>query len=707
MRLADFIRDDLEEIIQTWMDFAGSIEPLHDLIASEQEDHARDLLLSIAEDLDRPQTSAARQRKSRGKQTIGEAGQTGLDFNSSEHGKKRFGQGLSAPQLLSEYRALRASVLKLWSDGLSNELPPVLEELSRFNEAIDQALSQSLVAYVVEQEKKANLLDQVLSTIPDHACVLDASGRFLYANRALAEYLKLCPEQLVGMSLAELGLPAAQRFDTEIRQVVTTGQVLQSEIFTEFEGGRRFFHEYILSPVLNAHGKVEAVTGVARDVTERKQYDAAIWRKANFDALTDLPNRHLFNDRLEHEVRHAERTGSGIALLFLDLDRFKEVNDALGHGAGDQLLQQAAQRIRACTRGEDTVARLGGDEFTVILTGVQHTEDVQQIAQKITTRLAEPFTLGGELVQVSGSIGITLYPFDATTPENLVRNADQAMYAAKHAGRGGFRFFADDMQQEAIERIRLVADLRQGLAGHEFVVHFQPIVRMETGLIEKAEALVRWRHPQRGLLPPSAFVSAAEEAGLIAYIDNLVLDEAASRCSEWNDQRPFQVSVNKSPLAFFQTAADGWKIGMPGALTVPRHSLTIEITESVLLQSTPAVLRRIENLRESGVQIALDDFGTGFSAMSYLTRFEVDYLKIDQAFVKDLIAKPTHRAIAKAIINLAHELGMAVIAEGVEHTDQRDWLLRSGCDYAQGFLFSEAVPAEELSQLLKQCPLLH
>jgi len=370
-------------------------------------------------------------------------------------------------------------------------------------------------------------------------------------------------------------------------------------------------------------------------------------------------------------------------------------------------LQQAAQRIRTCTRAEDTVARLGGDEFTVILTGVQHTEDVQQIAQKITTRLAEPFNVGGELVQVSGSVGITFYPSDATTPENLVRNADQAMYAAKHAGRGGFRFFADDMQHEAIARIRLVADLRQGLAEHEFIVHFQPIVCLQTGQIEKAEALVRWRHPQRGLLPPSAFVSTAEEAGLIADIDNLVLDEAAYRCSEWNDQRPFQVSVNKSPLAFFETTADGWRIGMPGALAVPRHSLTIEITESVLLQSTPAVLRRIENLRESGVQIALDDFGTGFSAMSYLTRFQVDYLKIDQAFVKDLIAKPTHRAIAKTIINLAHELGMAVIAEGVEHTDQRDWLLRSGCDYAQGFLFSKAVPAERLSELLKQGSVLH
>ncbi len=699
MRLAKFIRDDLESIIKAWMTFAGSIPTLQGMLASEQEDHARDLLLSIANDLDRPQTTKARQRKSRGRQTTREAGHTGLDFNSGEHGKVRFGQGMSAPEVLSEYRALRASVLQLWLDTFGNSLPAPLEELNRFNEAIDQALSQSLLAYVLEQEKKVKFLDQVLSTIPDHACVLDASGRLLYANRALAEHFKLHPDQLLGRSPAELGMTSTRRFDQEIRQVVTTGLALQSEYLTELDSGNRL-HEYILSPVLNDQGEVEAVTGTARDITERKQHDAAIWRKANFDALTDLPNRHLFRDRLAHEVHHAERTGARVALLFLDLDHFKEVNDTLGHEDGDQLLQQTAQRLRTCTRAEDTVARLGGDEFTVIVTGVQHTEDVEQIARKIITALAQPFIIGGELVQISGSVGITLYPHDATEPEALVRNADQAMYVAKHAGRSGFRFFAEDMQQKTIARHRLAIDLRRGLAEHEFVVHFQPIVRLQTGQIEKAEALVRWDHPQRGLLLPGEFVSAAEEAGLIAAIDNLVLDEAGRRCTEWSDQGPFQISVNPSPLAFLGTTADGWRIGTPERFTAPPRSLAIEITESVLLQSTPAVSHRLAHLRESGVQIALDDFGTGYASMSYLTRFEVDYLKIDQRFVSELITKPTHRAVAMAIIKLAHDMGMAVIAEGVEHTEQRDWLLDSGCDYAQGFLFAHAVPANEFTRLL-------
>lgn len=707
MRLAEFIRQSMEEIIQNWMNFALSIPLLRELHEDDREDHARELLLSISEDLDREQSDREKHRKSLGRQTFAEAGETGLDWAFEEHGKIRFGQGWSASEVFSEFRALRAAVLRLWSSTLEENLPVILDDLNRFNEAIDQALSQSLMTYVVEQNKKINLLDQVLSSIPDHACVMDTNGRLLYANYALSQYFKKRTQQLIGKSLAELGVASAQRFDSEIQQVIKARAVIHSEIFTELDSGQRIFHEYVLAPVFNKKGEVEAVTATARDITERKLYDAVIWRKANFDALTDLPNRHLFRDRLNHEVRHAERTGSTIALLFIDLDRFKEVNDALGHSAGDRLLQLAAQRIRVCIRAEDTVARLGGDEFTVILTGIHQPENVQQIAQKIVSELAEPFHLNEETVHISGSIGITLYPRDAITPEDLVRNADQAMYVAKHAGRSRFRFFSDDMQQEAAARIRLVADLRQGLIGHEFVVYFQPIVRTTTGHIEKAEALVRWNHPRRGLLLPNAFIGPAEDAGLIDDIDNLVLEEAVRRCTEWRDLGQLQISVNKSPLAFLRASDAGWIIHVPGAIAMPPNSLAVEITESVLLQSSPEVLRRIANLHASGVQIALDDFGTGYSAMAYLTRFKVDYLKIDQGFVRDLIAKPIHRAIASAIITLAHELGMNVIAEGVENDEQREWLLHAGCDYAQGFLYSRAVPGDEFARLFRNQQTLH
>lgn len=707
MRLADYIRGNMDAIVQTWLDFASTIPALQDLLLEDQEDHARELLIAITKDLDKPQSKDEQHRKSVGDQTPGEAGRTGLDSNSGEHGEMRFAQGLSTHEVLSEFRALRAAVLRLWTPLIGKLEPSVLQDLARFNEAIDQSLSQSIISYVTEQNKKIKLLDQMLSTIPDHACVLDLSGHLLYANRALAEHLKLRPEQLLGLSLAELGDQSAQRLEIEIGKVIETRALIQSEILTELDSGDRLVHEYILAPVFNSVGEVEAVTGTARDITERKLYDEAIWKKANFDALTELPNRHLFRDRLDNEVRHAERAGSSIALLFIDLDRFKEVNDALGHSAGDRLLQQAAHRIRNCIRAEDTVARLGGDEFTVILAGILYPEDVQLIAAKIVAKLAEPFHLDGEQVQISGSIGITLYPRDAMTPEDLVRNADQAMYVAKNAGRSRFRFFADDMQQEATARIRLVADLRHGLAEQEFVVYFQPIVHMKTGEIVKAEALVRWNHPRLGMLLPSAFIGAAEEAGLIAEIDHLVLLEAARRSVEWKGSSTFQISINQSPLAFLETNDADWKVSVLDAMAAAPNSLAVEITESVLLQSSPQVLHRIACLRKAGVQIALDDFGTGYSALSYLTSFDVDYLKIDQAFVHDLIEKPAHRAVASAIIALAHELGMAVIAEGVEQAEQKDWLLRSGCDYAQGFLFSEALPAAAFASLLEQRSLMH
>lgn len=702
--LAVFIRERIDEIVRTWTAFAESIPVMQGCPLVDQEDHARQLLLAMADDIDRPQTEDTRQRKSLGRQTPHGAGGADLDSSSGEHGKMRFGQGMSAPEVFSEYRALRAAVLRLWSATFAGDRSVALDELTRFNEAIDQALSISLLSYVTEQDKKIKRLDQVLSTIPDYACVLGLDGRLLYANRALADYFRRPPERLAGMSLEELGVVPPKHLADEFARVVSGGALVQSETLTELDSGQSVFYEYVLAPVFDSQGKVEAVTGTARDITERKLHDREVWRKANFDSLTELPNRHLFRDRLDHEVRHAERTGACVALLFIDLDQFKAVNDALGHPAGDRLLQQTAQRILACTRAEDTVARLGGDEFTVILAGLQHTEGVQAVAQKIITRLAESFELEGERVHVSASIGITLYPRDAKSPDDLIRNADQAMYVAKQAGRSRFRFFADDIQQAVAARVRLVAELRQGVAGHEFMVYFQPIIDMKTGHVEKAEALVRWNHPLHGVLLPSAFITAAEDAGLVAEIDNLVLAEVTRRAAEWRAYRQLQISINQSLMGLLEANNAAWRVGALGALTAPRDSLAIEITESVLLQSSSAVLARIAELRASGVQIILDDFGTSCSALAHLARFEVDSLKIDQRFVRELISNSVCRAVARAIITLAHELGLVVIAEGVENTEQRDWLRAADCDFAQGFLYAEALPADAFARLLVQQP---
>ncbi len=705
MRIVDFIRAKMDEIIETWMNFALSIPALKYLSLEQQKYHVREVLHAIIKDLDRPQSKKEQFNKSLGDQTQKEAGQTGLNFNSGEHGVMRFTQGMSTHEVLSEFRALRAAVLRLWSRNSDTHLTSVIQDLTRFNEAIDQSLSQSIITYTAEQNKKIQLLDQILSTIPEHAFVVDPNGRLLYANRALAEYVAKQPDQLLGKTLVELGLQSAQQFEKEIDLVIATKVPVQTEISTGPETGEKRIYEYVLNPVFNEVKEVQAITGTARDITEKKLFDNAIWKKANFDSLTKLPNRHLFQDRLEHEVQHAKRTNTSVALLFIDLDRFKEVNDALGHGTGDQLLQEVAHRICASTRAEDTVARIGGDEFTVILTKIEHAQDAQHIAQKIVERLAEPFMLNNKEVQISASIGISLHPRDAVTPEDMIRSADQAMYVAKNTGGSRTRFFSEEMQQKTAERIRLIAELRHGLTAHEFVVYFQPIFNMKTGQIEKAEALVRWNHPRLGMLLPISFITVAEEAGLIADIDNLVLIEATQRSLQWRGSSTFQISVNKSALTFLESTHAAWQMGLPDEIAP--NSLAIEITESVLLQSSPQILHRIASLRKRGVQIALDDFGTGYSALSYLTHFEVDYLKIDRVFIQDLIANPTHHAVASAIIVLAHELGMAVIAEGVENLDQKEWLISKDCDYAQGFLYSEALPAAAFAELLQQRSVMH
>lgn len=437
MRILDFIRANMDDIIETWVNFALSIPALKHLSLVEQQDHVREVLQAIIKDLERPQSKKEQLNKSLGDQTQAEAGQTGLNFNAGEHGVLRFLQGLSTNEVLSEFRALRAAVLRLWSRNTDTHLPAAIRDVTRFNEAIDQALSQSIITYTKEQNKKIHLLDQILSSIPEHAFVLDVNGRLLYANRSLAKYVAKKSEQFLGKTLTELGLQSEQRFEREIDQVIATGESIQTEISSGSESDENRIYEYVLNPVFDDDKEVHAITGTARDITEKKVYDDAIWKKANFDNLTKLPNRHLFQDRLEHEVQHAKRTKSSIALLFIDLDRFKEINDSLGHGAGDQLLEEVAHRICSCTRAEDTVARIGGDEFTVILTKIEHAKDAQHIAQKIVELLAEPFTLNREEVHISASIGIALHPRDAVTPEDMIRSADQAMYVAKSTEGGG------------------------------------------------------------------------------------------------------------------------------------------------------------------------------------------------------------------------------------------------------------------------------
>ena len=452
-------------------------------------------------------------------------------------------------------------------------------------------------------------------------------------------------------------------------------------------------------------GNPTRIVGTISDISEKKMSEERIWYRANFDILTGLPNRSFFLDRLEYEVRHAHRSGCSFALLFIDLDRFKEVNDLHGHYSGDALLKQVAQRLKACTRASDTVARLGGDEFTVILGGTDDVTDIELLCEEILERLAHPFNLSGRIVNISASVGATLYPKDAQDAGGLMCNADQAMYMAKNAGRNCCRFFTQAMQDAALARINIVADLHRAVPA-ELQLYFQPVVDARTGRIVKAEALLRWLHPSRGLILPSEFIPLAEEAGFVGRIGDWVFMEAARWALHWGVllEQPFQISVNKSPLEFLagqHAPLLDWAEYLR-TIGLDCRNISIEITESVLLNANNIVRDKLLSLRQAGIEVAIDDFGTGYSSMSYLKKYSVDYLKIDQSFVRDMVLDATSRAITETIILMAHKLGLKVVAEGVETEEQFDRLHAAGCDYVQGYFFSEALPAERFEQLLLQ-----
>ena len=449
------------------------------------------------------------------------------------------------------------------------------------------------------------------------------------------------------------------------------------------------------------------------DVTDKRQSEALIWQQANFDALTHLPNRRMFHERLRLALAQARRDASRVAILFIDLDHFKEVNDTLGHHQGDILLIEAARRIRVGVRETDTVARLGGDEFTVILSDLDDLQQVDRIARQILDGLLAPFVLGQEQAFVSASIGITLYPDDAANIEDLLKHADQAMYVSKGAGRNRYSYFTPALQVAAVNRMRLGADLRTALREQQLRLLYQPIVELPGGRIVKAEALLRWQHPQRGLVAPPDFLALAESSGLIVEIGDWVLQAAAAQLLRWRAAGhaigpDLQLCINMSPLELQREAdAPGTWLRLLQGLDVPASAIVLDIREDLLLATGHGVAQRLQHLRDGGLQIALDDFGSGHASLTQLQQCGIDYLKIDGAFVRKLAPGASELALCEAIVTVAHKLGMRVIAEGVETAAQRALLREIGCDQAQGYLFAPPLAIEAFDALLRAQRPLH
>jgi diguanylate cyclase (GGDEF)-like protein len=515
------------------------------------------------------------------------------------------------------------------------------------------------------------------------------------------------PALAVGKSDADFySTQHAQQTRAEELEIIRTAKPVFNQLHHEvWSDGREAWNVSMKMPLLDASGKVIGTYGIAHDITEHKKAEALIWHQANFDALTGLPNRRMVRDRWEQAMHLHSRNGRGLALLLLDLDHFKEVNDTLGHAVGDELLKQSAQRIASCMRSSDTLARMGGDEFAIILTDLDDHSWVEDVAQKIIDCLHIPFQFGNEQVQVGASIGIGLYPRDGDTIDSLLKLADQAMYEAKSQGRGRFSFFTPGMQERARARIRLVNDLRQALDAKQFHLVYQPVLDLKTAQLHKAEALIRWQHPTRGLVSPAEFVPVAESVGLIVDIGEWVFHTAAEQVKKWRagGLPSVRVAVNKSPLQFrsphgsprsWQQHLDAQGIGM--------DAIIVEITEGLLLDATEAVLQQIRDMRELGMALSLDDFGTGYSSLSYLNRFDIDYVKIDKSFVQDLAPGSKNMALCKAIVVMAHELGIQVVAEGIETVAQRDLLTAIGCDFGQGYFFAQPMPADEFERVVRR-----
>ena len=574
--------------------------------------------------------------------------------------------------------------------------------------------NHSILHKLQESEKLHRYL---VNSSPDIVYMLDETGHFTFVNDRIVQLLGYEKEDLIGKHHEEI----VYFEDTEQARYVfnerRTGERAPRNVELRLkckdkDRSPKYFATNTIPIELSATGiyrnnnagksQYVGTYGVARDITERKEAERTINFQAYHDLLTRLPNRALFKDRLNLAVAQAKRSNQRLAVMFLDLDRFKLVNDTLGHISGDELLQAVSQRLQQCLREGDTLARFGGDEFTLLLPQIYGQEDAEAIAKKIIDMLREPFFIEGHELYVTISIGVAMYPHDGTNMDALVKNADIAMYHIKGRGKNDYQFFASEMNAVSMQRLSLERDMRKALETEQFVLYYQPQVDVLTGKIVAVEALIRWQHPTLGLIAPSEFVSVAEDTGLILPIGEWVLRKACETLKKWRDAglKDVRMAVHLSALQvehrnFVDTVTEILK-----EYKLSGHELELEITENLIMQDMENTVQKLIQLHNNGVQIAIDDFGTGYSSLSYLQKLPIHTVKIDRSFVHEIKSKPEEACIVDAIIAMAKGLKLNLIAEGVETQEQKDYLCKQGCPEMQGFFFGEPQPESTAMKLL-------
>ncbi len=548
-----------------------------------------------------------------------------------------------------------------------------------------------------------------LSTILEHTAdmvmVTGPDGIIEYVNHAFERITGYSSKDVIGKTPAVLN---SGEHDTEeyahLWKTINAGEVYRNVLINKRKDGTLFYEEKTITPLKDENGKIIHFISTAKDISDRIQAHKRLHHMAHHDALTGLPNRTLFLDRLEQALHRALLHTRLVAVLFLDLDRFKNINDTLGHNVGDELLVQLTERLTQNIRYGDTIGRFGGDEFVILLDDLENERYISSLAQKILDTLINPFIINNHELYITASIGISIYPSDGHDTETLLRNADIAMYRAKDLGKNNYQFYSDDMSARIFERLTLENHLRHALERDEFVLHYQPQVDAQTQRIHGVEALLRWQHPEIGLVSPPNFIPLLEETGLIEEVGDWLLESACKQSRQWHDTGSsyLHMSVNLSSRQFNNPAFFDSIQKIIRQTGINPEFLELEITESMLMRNASSTINALDTLSQLGVRFAIDDFGTGYSSLNYLRRFPIDTIKIDRSFIRDITTDEDDAAITSAIIVMAHSLSMNVIAEGVENDSQLAFLQEHNCHYIQGHFFSHALPAEEITHLLQK-----